>query len=144
VEKIRLAKFVTQTIISNNEDIKSHNGMMNTVLGLLAKGDINCAGEEVDPNGDLFRTKKEPVGTAVDARQPRQASETPQGVIRTENEKKAADEEKRRQQEEEERARQEEEMRQQEEKERIRKENSFWNKAWKGIKKFGSSMIEEE
>jgi cell division protein FtsA len=144
VEKIRLAKFVTQTIISNNEDIKSHNGMMNTVLGLLAKGDINCAGEEVDPNGDLFRTKKEPVGTAVDARQPRQASETPQGVIRTENEKKAADEEKRRQQEEEERARQEEEMRQQEEKERIRKENSFWNKAWKGIKKFGSTMIEEE
>ncbi len=144
VEKIRLAKFVTQTIISNNEDIKSHNGMMNTVLGLLAKGDINCAGEEVDPNGDLFRTKKEPAGTAVDARQPRQASETPQGVIRTENEKKAADEEKRRQQEEEERARQEEEMRQQEEKERIRKENSFWNKAWKGIKKFGSTMIEEE
>ena len=40
VEKIRVAKFVTQTILSGNDDIKSHNGMMNTVLGLLAKGDI--------------------------------------------------------------------------------------------------------
>ena len=59
VEKIRVAKFVTQTILSNNDDIKSHNGMMNTVLGLLAKGDINCAGDGVDPNGDLFSTRKE-------------------------------------------------------------------------------------
>jgi cell division protein FtsA len=41
VEKIRIAKFVTQTILSNNEWIKAHNGDMNTVLGLLAKGDIN-------------------------------------------------------------------------------------------------------
>ena len=38
VEKIRIAKFVTQTILSNNEWIKAHNGDMNTVLGLLAKG----------------------------------------------------------------------------------------------------------
>ena len=54
VEKIRVAKFVTQTILSGNDDIKSHNGMMNTVLGLLAKGDMNCAGQEI--NGDLFST----------------------------------------------------------------------------------------
>ena len=54
VEKIRIAKFVTQTILSNNDDIKAHNGMMNTVLGLLVKGDMNCAGGEVNPNGDLF------------------------------------------------------------------------------------------
>ena len=44
VDKIRVAKFVTQSIISNNETIKAHDGTMNTVLGLLAKGDINCAG----------------------------------------------------------------------------------------------------
>ena len=144
VEKIRVAKFVTQTILSNNEDIKSHNGMMNTVLGLLVKGDINCAGDGVDPNGDLFSTKKEPFAPAADSRQPRQASEIPQGVIRTESEKKAADEEKRRQQEEEERIKREEE---EAERERIaaeKRENSFWNKAIKGIKKFGKSMIEEE
>ena len=144
VEKIRIAKFVTQTILSSNEDIKSHNAMMNTVLGLLAKGDINCAGDGVDPNGDLFSPKKEPSVAVADPRQPRQANEIPQGVIRTEIEKKAADEEKRRQQEEEERIRQEEE-----EAERARiaaekKANSIWNRAFKKIKKFGESMIEEE
>ena len=146
VEKIRIAKFVTQTILSNNEDIKSRNGMMNTVLGLLAKGDINCAGEGVDPNGDLFSTRKEkdPSAVAADPRQPRQASETPQGVIRTESEKKAADEEKRRQQEEEERIRQEEELRQKEEQERVRKENSTWNRFKKGAMRFVKGMVEEE
>jgi cell division protein FtsA len=143
VDKIRIAKFVTQTIISNNEDIKSHNGMMNTLLGLLAKGDINCAGSIIDPN-DLFSPKKEPAHAATDPRPARQAVETPQGVIRTETEKKAAEEEKRRQQEEEDRARREEELREQEEKERIRKENSLLNKFKRGILKFGKSMIEEE
>ena len=143
VDKIRIAKFVTQTIISSNEDIKSHNGMMNTLLGLLAKGDINCAGAAIDPN-DLFSPKKEAVHAATDQRPARQAVETPQGVIRTENEKKAAEEEKRRQQEEEDRARREEELREQEEQERIRKENSLLNKFKRGILKFGKSMIEEE
>ena len=143
VEKIRVAKFVTQTILSNNEDIKSHNGMMNTVLGLLAKGDINCAGEGVDPNGDLFSTRKETPAVA-DSRQPRQASETPQGVIRTENEKKAAEEERRRQQEEEERRQQEQEEAERQRIAEEKRQNSFWNKAIKGIKKFGKSMIEEE
>ncbi len=146
VDKIRIAKFVTQTIISNNEDIKARNGMMNTVLGLLAKGDINCAGDEIDPNGDLFSTKKEkePAHPAGDQRPVRQAGETPAGVIRTETEKKAAEEIKRRQQEEEERARLEEERKQKEEELRIRKENSFWNKAKKGLLKLGKSIVEEE
>ena len=146
VEKIRVAKFVTQTILSNNDDIKSHNGMMNTVLGLLAKGDINCAGDGVDPNGDLFSTRKEkdPSAAAADPRQPRQATEIPQGVIRTESEKKAADEEKRRQQEEEERRQQEEEAAERERIAAEKKANSIWNKAKRGILKFGKSMIEEE
>ena len=117
--------------------------MMNTLLGLLAKGDINCAGSTIDPN-DLFSPKKEPAHAATDPRPARQAVETPQGVIRTETEKKAAEEEKRRQQEEEDRARREEELREQEEKERIRKENSLLNKFKRGILKFGKSMIEEE
>ena len=145
VEKIRVAKFVTQTILSGNDDIKSHNGMMNTVLGLLAKGDINCAGEGVDPHGDLFSTRKEKDSSAaVDPRQPRQATEIPQGVIRTESEKKAADEEKRRQQEEEERQRQAEEAAERERIAAEKKANSIWNKAKRGILKFGKSMIEEE
>ena len=144
VEKIRIAKFVTQTILSNNEWIKAHNGDMNTVLGLLAKGDINCAGDAFDPNGDLFSSQKPAVAPTNDQRPARQATDIPAGVIRTELEKQKAEEERRRQQEEEERARREEELRQQEEAERIRKENSFWNKAIKGIKQFGKSIVEEE
>lgn len=144
IDKIRIAKFVTQTIISNNEDIKSHNGMMNTVLGLLIKGDINCAGCAVDPNGDLFGNKKEVSHPTNDPRPVRQVGDIPAGVIRTEAEKKAAEEEKRRQQEEENRIKREEELRQKEEEERIRKENSTWSKFKKGLLNFGKKMVEEE
>lgn len=151
VDKIRVAKFVTQSIISNNEAIKAHDGTMNTVLGLLAKGDINCAGSAVDPNGDLFSTPKQPTATGIDPRSPRSAGEIPAGVVLTaaekkaaEAEKKAAEELKRRQEEEEERKKSEEEARIKAEQERIRKENSFWNKAIKGIKKFGKQIVEEE
>jgi cell division protein FtsA len=151
VDKIRVAKFVTQSIISNHEAIKTHDGTMNTVLGLLAKGDINCAGSAVDLNGDLFSTPKQPTATGIDPRSPRTAGEIPAGVVLTaaekkaaEAEKKAAEELKRRQEEEEERKKSEEEARIKAEKERIRKENSFWNKAIKGIKKFGKQIVEEE
>ena len=144
VEKIRIAKFVTQTILTNNEDIKSKNGMMNTVLGLLAKGDINCAGDAVNPNGDLFSSQKQTSHPTTDQRQARQATEIPAGVIRTEAEKQKAEEEKRRQLEEEERLKREEELRQKEEEERIRKENSKWNKFKKGALKFVKGMVEEE
>ena len=151
VDKIRVAKFVTQSIISNHEAIKAHDGTMNTVLGLLAKGDINCAGSAVDLNGDLFSTPKQPTATGFDPRSPRTAGEIPAGVVLTaaekkaaEAEKKAAEELKRRQEEEEERKKSEEEARIKAEQERIRKENSFWNKAIKGIKKFGKQIVEEE
>ena len=145
VEKIRVAKFVTQTVISNNQDIKSHNGMMNTVLGLLIKGDINCAGGPVDPNGDLFSSQRPSIShSTTDQRPARQATDIPAGVIRTEAEKQKAEEEKRRQQEEEERIKREEELKKKEEEERIRKENSKWNKFKKGALKFVKGMVEEE
>ena len=143
VDKIRVAKTVTQTIISNNDLIKSNNGMMNTVLGLLAKGDINCAGEAVDPNGDLFGPQKPAAPVAAD-RKPRQATETDPGVIRTQREKEQADEEIRRKKEEEEREKAEQEAKRKEEEERIRKENSRWNKFKKGAAKFIKGMVEEE
>ena len=143
VDKIRVAKTVTQTIVSNNDLIKSNNGMMNTVLGLLAKGDINCAGEAVDPNGDLFGPQKPAAPVAAD-RKPRQATETDPGVIRTQREKEQADEEIRRKKEEEEREKAEQEAKRKEEEERIRKENSRWNKFKKGAAKFIKGMVEEE
>jgi cell division protein FtsA len=145
VEKIRTAKFVTHTINATQEDIKAKNGKMNTVLGLLAKGDMNCAGSAV--TDDLFSSQSNSASQSSQVtpnRQARQASEIPAGVIRTEAEKQKAEEERRRQEEEAERIRQEE---QEAERQRIaaeKRENSFWNKFLKKAKKFGEDMVKEE
>ena len=143
VDKIRIAKFVTHTINSNNEDIKAHDGKMNTLLGLLAKGDINCAGDEV--NNDLFSNQKKEIPHPTnDQRQARQASEIPAGVIRTEAEKQKAEEEKRRQEEEAERQRLEEEEKERQRIKQEKRENSFWNKFMKKAKEFGKDIVSEE
>ena len=52
VDKIRIANFVQETINSNIPEITAHDATMNTVLGLIAKGDMNCAGDEL--TSDLF------------------------------------------------------------------------------------------
>lgn len=150
IEKIRTAKFVNMTINSSLEPIKAHNGMMNTALGLLAKGYINCAGPEIDPNRSLFEDNTATFGDTPD-RTPRTVHEVPTGVIRTEYEEKLAEEEARRKREEEEaearRKREEEEaeMRRQQEEERKRKrENSWWNKLARKAKKFGEDMVSDE
>ena len=142
VERIRIAKFPQQTINSTNEDIKSRNGMMNTILGLLAKGDMNCAGLEIDPHGDLFGAPKQ-TATVAD-RTVRRASEIPAGVIQTEAEKQKAEELKRQQEAEEQARREAEERARKEEEERIRKENSAWNKFKKGFSNFGKKILEDE
>lgn len=143
IDKIRIAKFVTQTITSSNPEINAKNGTMNTVLGLLAKGDISCAGNTIDPNGDLFAIKQ--TGTInTEQRKARQATETDPGVIRTEREKQQAEEEARRKKEEEERIEREKAEAEAREQARIKKENSAINKGWKWLKKFGKTMIEEE
>ena len=91
-DKIRIAKFVTLSISSNNELIKNHNGMMNTLLGLLAKGYINCAGNEIDPNRDLFEDDNNVYqANGQTERTPRQAHEVGPGVILTEQEEKLAE-----------------------------------------------------
>ena len=144
IEKIRIAKFVTQSITSTISDINDHNGRMNTVLGLLAKGDINCAGGEYDPNGDLFSQQKPVQPETIEQRRARQATETPAGVIRTAEEIRRAEEEAQRKKDEEERQAREKEEEEAREAARIKKENSFWNKAFKGLKEFGKKMVEEE
>ena len=144
IEKIRIAKFVTQSIISTLPEITAHDAMMNTVLGLLAKGDINCAGGEINPNVDLFGPQRPSQPETPEQRRARQASEIPAGVIRTQDEIRRAEEEAQRKKEEEERRAREEAEAKAREEARRKKENSFWNKAFKGLKKFGEKMIEEE
>lgn len=143
IDKIRIAKFVTHTINSTDPAITAKNGTMNTVLGLLAKGDINCAGSEVDPN-DLFGSASKTHTTTDTARTPRQPTEVPTGVVRTEAEKRQAEEEARRKREEEERIAQE---KAEEEERRLaeeRKANSPLNKGLKWFKKVAKKLTEDE
>ncbi len=142
IDKIRVAKFVTQTINSNNPAITAHDGTMNTILGLLAKGDMNCAGDEI--SNDLFGIAPEvkPAnGQQTGEHKPQRT--TGSGVVITEAEKQKAEEEarkKREAEEELERQRLEEEA----EAERRRRDNSLFNRSWKGIKSFLKKMTEEE
>ena len=144
IEKIRMAKFVTQTITSQIADINAHDGTMNTVLGLLAKGDINCAGADVDPNGDLFASQKPQPQDVIEQRRARQATETPAGVVRTVDEIRRAEEEARLKREEEERIAREQAEEEAREQERIRKENSTWNKLGRWLKKAATEIVKEE
>ena len=145
VDKIRIAKFVTQTITSNINEINAHDGMMNTVLGLMAKGDINCAGDEYDPNGDLFAGQRvSTLDGATEQRRPRQPNEIPAGVVRTADEIRRAEEEARIKKEAEERAAREKAEEEAREAARIKKENSFWNKAGRWLKKAATEIVKEE
>jgi len=147
IDKIRVARFITTTVHASQMEITAHNGMMNTVLGLLEKGDMNCAGDEI--TGDLFGgTPADQPGAVADPlhkNAPRPITEiSGKGIVQTEEEKKKAEEEARRKRdaEEAEQRRQEEE-----EAERLRREkreNSFWNKLFRGVKKFGEDMIKDE
>lgn len=121
IEKIRIAKFVTQKITSTHPDVTAHNGMMNTVLGILAKGDMNCAGAETPINTGLFDNEtqpKKPLTTDDVHQNPRNPIEVSGGVVLTEAEKNRAEEQRRKAAEEaarreaEEAARREEEERQ--------------------------------
>ena len=147
IEKIRVAKSPVLTITGGGDDIKSKNGMMNTVLGLLAKGDVNCAGAAFDPtNGDLFgdTNTASPTVETADQRPARKPGEVPPGVVRSEAEKQQAEEEARQRQAEEERIAQEKAKAEAEEAERIRRENSKWNKLKKGAAKFVKSIFDTE
>ena len=147
IDKIRVARFITTTVHASQMEVTAQNGMMNTVLGLLEKGDMNCAGEEI--TGDLFggspADQSVAGGDPLHKGAPRPITEiSGKGIVQTEEEKKKAEEEARRKRE----AEEEEQRRQEaEEAERLRREkreNSFWNKAKRALQKFGKSMIEEE
>ena len=142
IDKIRVAKFVTQTINSNNPAITAHDGTMNTILGLLAKGDMNCAGDEISNDRFGIAPEVKPAnGQQTGEHKPQRTSGS--GVVITEAEKQKAEEEarkKREAEEELERQRLEEEA----EAERRRRDNSLFNRSWKGIKSFLKKMTEEE
>lgn len=144
IDKVRVAKFVTTTINSGNDLLKARNGMFNTVLGLLLKGDINCAGNGINRGGDLFEQHNDEESSVVPERPARQATEVQTGTIRTAQEEEKAAEEARRKKEEEERLRREEEEQRLEEERQRRKENRWWNRAKRGIGKIVDDITKPE
>ena len=144
IEKVRIAKFVTQTITSQIAEVTARDGRMNTVLGLLAKGDINCAGNDYDPNGDLFANQRQTTVDTPEQRRARQATETPAGVVRTAEEKRLAEEEARLKKEEEERQAREEAERIAREEAEERRRNSPLNKLGRWLKKAANEIVKDE
>ena len=150
LDKIRVAKFVNYTVKSNNADINAKNGMMNTLLGLLIKGDQNCAGIEIDPT-NLFDTNNASSLNGPVVLGQRAETGKKSGTVPTEAEKRKAEEEAQRRREEEERRREEEQREQkrlaEEEKKRKeeeRKRNSPINKGMRWLKKVVKEMTTDE
>lgn len=121
IAKVRIAKNVTFKVHSSSTDVTASNGMMNTILSILAKGEINCAGPEVVPQKDIFETGQPVPAVEETAKTAKTPEEQPGiGKVKTatekakEEEERRAAEEARKQQEEEERKKKEEEAREKE------------------------------
>lgn len=144
IEKIRIAKFVTTTINSSSVEITAHNGTMNTVLALLEKGDMNCAGEEI--TNDLFSpVNAQPAAAATQHPATNPARDAAgRGAVPTEADKQKAEEEARKKREAEEEEKHRKEAEEEEKRKKKERENSLFNRMWRGIKNFGGKIIEDE
>lgn len=144
VEKIRIAKFVTPTITSNNKLINAHDGSMNTVLGLLVKGDQNCAGGDLNSNGDLFGNGHVGQTPADDPLRPQRPIADKPGVVPTAADKQRKEDEARRKREDELRIQREKEEEEARKAEEERKKNSPFRKLGRSIKDFWGKITEPE
>lgn len=144
VEKIRIAKFVTPTITSNNKLINAHDGSMNTVLGLLVKGDQNCAGGDLNSNGDLFGNGHVGQTPADDSLRPQRPIADKPGVVPTAAEKQRKEDEARRKRENDLRIQREKEEEEARKAEEERKKNSPFRKLGRSIKDFWGKITEPE
>ena len=144
IEKVRVAKSVNLTIIGNQPEITAKDGRMNTVLGILAKGDINCAGRDLGDN-DLFGNAEKDANMDENIpRQVRTGGEIPAGVIQTAEEKKLASDISRKKKEEADAAKRREEEEKARKEAEERRKNSFANKMVGWLKKVGKEFTQEE
>ena len=145
IQKVRIAGTVIQNVTSTDKDVNARDGMMNTALGLLAKGDMNCAGSTINPNSDLFGGNSSSGTTTTDIHnKPRNPGDMKPGVVMTEAEKQKIEEERRREREELiRREREAEELRRQREEEEKDK-GGFISRTWSSLRDFGKKLISEE
>lgn len=127
IEKVRVAKFVTANINTKDSDVTlAHDGTMNSILSILAKGNMNCAGRELstalNDDDDIVTTTPVSVPTAEELA------------------KKAEEERLRREAEEAERKRKEEERRKEEDDKKKKGLKGFVNKG----KSFFTKIFEPE
>lgn len=140
-DKVRIAGSVTTTIISKSPAVTAKDGTMCTVLGLLAKGNMNCAGSEISDS--LFQNEQAADSTPDQPTLTHTTTENGKGIIKTEAEK-AAEEAAKRKEEEEEKRRRQQEAEEEEERRSKKHENSWFHKAVNGLKSFGRKMVEDE
>ena len=140
-DKVRIAGSVTTTIISKSPAVTAKDGTMCTVLGLLAKGNMNCAGSEISDS--LFQNEQAADSTPDQPTLTHTTTENGKGIIKTEAEKAAEEAAKLKEEEEEERRRQQE-AEEEEERRSKKRENSWFHKAVNGLKSFGRKMVEDE
>ena len=141
MDKVRVAKFVTINI--NSKDSKPellHDGTMNTVLSILARGDMNCAGKPFCDSlfdESQFSNASQPSGFGVagSATTITQRDAEKERREREERERKERERQEREEAEAAERKRKEEEE---------RKKNSKWNRFVGSLKQFGRSLVEPE
>lgn len=145
VKKVRIAKTVMQTIDCTLPEVTANNGMLTTAIGLLAKGNMNCAGAEM--GNDLFNPENDNddnQAEAVPSQEHPTTSLQGKGNVLTEAEKQRLEAEERRKREEEEELKRLEKEREEEEERKRRRENSFWHKMTKAFTQFAKNAISEE
>ena len=141
IKRVRIADTIQQKVISTDKDINAHDGVMNTALGLLAKGDMNCAGSTINPSTDLFDTDGRTSSTSADIQTTRIRKPGETGYVETPAEKQRREEERRRR-EEEERRRREEEAAQYEQDETPK--GGWLSRSLSKLQDFGRKLISEE
>ncbi len=143
ITKVRIATSVNHNVTSTDKDVNARNGMMNTVIGLLAKGDLNCAGQTITKS-DLFSNEPTATTPAAEPAKPgpgfRKYGETETGVVMTAKEKEALEEARRR----DEKARKAPEPQKDEDDDDNRGGKGFFDRFRKSMKDFTTKLISEE
>lgn len=135
IEKVRIAKSVNINInVKDSKPALANNGTMNTILSLLAKGDMNCAGNAF--NDSLFDEEQLAAATQTAATAAQIAAEKAKAEEeeRLRKEKEAEEEERKRKEKEAEEERQAAE----------KKEKSVMHRIFGSLKQFGRSLVEPE
>ncbi len=149
ISKIRIAGSVSQNITSTDKEINEHKGTMCTAIGLLAKGDMNCAGQPI--RTDLFGQNGNTGGTSFNDNTPRpgrKLGEVENGTVLTEREKQLIEEERKRKADADAAAaaakRQYEEEQRLAEARKKKKSSGFGKKMVSSIKDFTKKLISDE